>query len=88
MFIRQTVIYEAWCDKCQAGMLQSLLDTGFIFKIKLTEFVGNEIKCEKCGHLNMIDNTIINIPHMFESYSVNPDYNLKDDGMKKHIDQP
>ncbi len=86
MFIKETVIFEAYCDKCGNGMLQDFLNTGYMFKMKTSEFIGNEIKCTGCGHKNKIEDAILMIPGEFNVWSQNDITNYKKEtGISKFL---
>lgn len=85
MIIREIIIFEAYCESCGKGMLQDFLNTGYMFKMKSTDFIGKEMKCE-CGHTNKIEDSILTIPGEFNVWSQNDIKKYKNDnGVSKFL---
>jgi transcription initiation factor IIE alpha subunit len=65
MIIRETTIYECWCEHCHKGQMKDLFQKAFDEKIHLSEFVGQTFKCEVCGEDNTIEDFLTVVPHSY-----------------------
>jgi hypothetical protein len=65
MNIRQTIILECFCDQCGAGQLHPLLNAGFTSQKSAIEMKGEKVKCDKCGHENVIEEVFTMMPNEF-----------------------
>jgi hypothetical protein len=65
MIIRETIIYECWCEHCHKGQMQQLLQKTFEEKKHLSTYVGQTFKCELCGEDNTVEDFLSLVPHSF-----------------------
>jgi hypothetical protein len=65
MIIRETIIYECWCAHCHKGQMNDLFQRSFEEGKHLSVYVGETVKCEKCGKDNVIEDFLSVVPHSF-----------------------
>jgi len=88
MIIKETILFEAYCDKCYNGMLKQFLDVGYIFKMQSVDFIGNKMKCDNCSYINKIKDAVIVVPGEYNIWSKNDLSKHKmDTGVTKFINE-
>ncbi len=55
---------ESFCDNCSAGMLQPLLDKGYLNDQPWHQ-KGQTVTCPKCNHENTVDEVYMVLPTEF-----------------------
>jgi hypothetical protein len=65
MIIRSTTVHECWCPKCGTGQMDQIHDILFKERVQLTEMIGRQFTCGKCGQENELDDVLIVIPTHF-----------------------
>lgn len=87
MYIRQTLILEAFCENCNQGMLTPLLDFGFNSKKSACETKGEIIKCPKCQHENKVEEVVTMIPSEFLWFGTDDVNRFRDESVKKFLNK-